>query len=69
VHLRSSEIWYNQIVFADFDLSFKTRHRYRAMIKSMYENGVFTESGDLNQEAVEKWVRLFGNPPPAEWDF
>lgn len=69
VHLRSSSTWYNEVTFADFDVSFNTRHMYRAMIQSMYQSKLFNEEGNMDQEEVEKWIRLFGNEAPADWDF
>ncbi len=69
VHLLSSDTWYNEVTFADFDFSFKTKYLYRPLVKSLYENKVLNETGEITQESVEKWYRLFGNPPPADWDF
>ena len=69
MYLRISSTWYNEVTFADYDVSFNTRHMYHAIIQSMYQSKLFNEEGNMNPEEVEKWSRLFGNEAPADWDF
>ena len=57
--------WYNELRFADFDLSFKISYDYKPLIKSLYENGVLTENGELTKESIEKYIKLFGYTPPG----
>ena len=35
MYLRISSTWYNEVTFADYDVSFNTRHMYHAMIQNM----------------------------------
>lgn len=58
--------WYNELRFSDFELSFKSNLEYRALMKSLFENAVFSGSGDLNREALEKYIRLFSFKPLNE---
>lgn len=55
--------WYNELRFADYDLSFKSSYNYKPLIKSLYENGVLNENGALTKESIEKYIKLFGYTP------
>lgn len=69
VHLKDYQTWYFEVVFADFDVRFNTRHMYKDLVLSMYQNNLFNVEGDMDQESVENWIRLFGNEAPYDWDF
>ncbi len=51
--------FYNEITFADFDISFKSGYDYKPLIQSLYQNGVITEDGNIDEELVKKYMRLY----------
>jgi hypothetical protein len=58
-------VFYNEIRFADFDLSFKSSYDYKPLIKSLLENKVIKEDGELgDRETIDKYIRLYGFDPP-----
>lgn len=59
-------VFYNEIRFADFDLSFKSSYDYKPLIKSLVENGVIKEDGELgDRETIDKYIRLYSFDPPS----
>lgn len=60
---QGNKLWYNELRFADVEVSFTSSYDYKPLIKSLYENGVLTGSGEIANDSIEKYIRLYGFTP------
>lgn len=61
----SNGYWYNELRFSDVGVIFKSSFDYKALIKSLYENKVLTEAGEIDEDALQKYMFLYPYTPPG----